>query len=222
MREQFDRLRCLCDFLEKAISKEAKRRRANAQRRYNKAKSEEERGFISVGIDDSLFEIGRDFPRVVRYSLFVSMMSMTEASLVRLCRVAHANLKLGKAFDAKGKDVIQRALEYLKVEAGLDISRMAYDKQLASDLRCLRNAIVHSEGCIKGRNNDEDAIRSFVKQRVGARIDKRNNIVMSKRFVMNNAHGMSRLIAMLFDKLRKKLDADTTTRLSPLQRLEIW
>ena len=221
MREQFDRLRCLCDFLEKAISKEAKRRRANAQRQYNKAKSEEERGFISVGIDDSLFEIGRDFPRVVRYSLFVSMMSMTEASLVRFCRVAHANLKLRNAFREKGNDVIQRALEYLKVEAGLDISRMAYDKQLANDLRCLRNAIVHSEGCIKGRN-DEDAIRNFVKQRVGARIDKRNNIVMSKRFVMNNAHGMSRLIAMLFDKLRKKLDADTTTRLSPLQRLEIW
>lgn len=63
MREQFDRLRCLCDFLEKAISKEAKRRRANAQRQYNKAKSEEERGFISVGIDDRLFEIGRDFAK---------------------------------------------------------------------------------------------------------------------------------------------------------------
>lgn len=54
MREQFDRLRCLCDFLEKAISKEAKRRRVNAQRQYTKAKSEYERGFISVGIDDSL------------------------------------------------------------------------------------------------------------------------------------------------------------------------
>ena len=221
MREQFDRLRCLCDFLEKAISKEAKRRRANAQRQYNKAKSEEERGFISVGIDDRLFEIGRDFPRVVRYSLFVSMMSMTEASLVRFCRAAHANLKLRNAFREKGNNVIQGAQEYLKVEAGLDISRMAYDKQLANDLRCLHNAIVHSEGCIKGRN-DEDAIRNFVKQRVGARIDKRTNIVRSKRFVMNNAHGMSRLIAMLFDKLRKKLDADTTTRLSPLQRLEIW
>lgn len=188
MREQFDRLRCLCDFLEKAISEEAKRRRVNAQRQCNKVKSEEERGFISVGIDDSLFEIGRDFPRVVRYSLFVSMMSMTEASLVRFCRGAHANLKLRTAFREKGNDVIQRALEYLKVEAGLDISKMAYDKQLANDLRCLRNAIVHSEGCIKGRN-DEVAIRSFIKQRVGAGIDKRNNIVMSKRFVMNNAHG---------------------------------
>lgn len=221
MREQFDRLRCLCDFLEKAISKEAKRRRANAQRQYNKAKSEEERGFISVGIDDSLFEIGRDLPRVVRDSFFVSMMSMTEASLVRLCRVAHANLKLRKAFGEKGNAVIQRALEYLKAEAGLDISRMSYDKQLANDLRCLRNAIVHSEGCIKGRN-DEGAIRSFVKQRAGARIDKRNKIVTSKRFVMSNAHGMSRLIAMLFDKLRKKLDANTATRLSPSQLLETW
>lgn len=204
MREQFDRLQKLCVLMEKALSKEGKRRRAHARRQYLKTKNEEERGFISVGIDDSLFEVGRDFPRMLRYALFLSMMSLTESGLVNLCHVAHDRLRLKKPFNSKDSDVIQRALRYLRDEADLNTSTIGYYKQFASDLRDLRNAIAHEEGCIKGRN-EEVAIRKFLKGKVGARIDKHDRIVLSERFVVNNAHGMNTMVARLAGKLEAAL-----------------
>lgn len=204
--EQFDRMSSLCEFLKGVLRKEAKRRHAHAQRQRNDCVGEEEQAFISVSIDDSLFEIERDFPRIVRYSLFVSMMSTTESCLIRLCRVAHSSLNIQVEFKEKDNDVIQRALKYLRDKAGLDTSRMRHHKELADSLRNLRNAIIHSNGCIKGRSKESD-IRAFAKPGVGVEIDKRNNIVLLDRFVMNNTGGMKELVLQLYRKLKKQIGA---------------
>lgn len=205
IHEQFDCMSSLCKFLEEAIRKEVKRRHAWARRQRKQCKGEEERAFKSVAIDDSLFEVKRDFPRIVRYSLLVSMMSTTESCLVRLCRVAHDSLNIKVRFEEKHKDVIQRALKYLEDEAGLNTSTMRYRKGLADSLRNLRNAIVHSNGCIEERKEATD-IRAFAKSRGGVEIDKRNNIVLSDRFVMNNTSGMKQLVIQLHGKLKKQID----------------
>jgi hypothetical protein len=204
--EQFHCMSGLCEFLEKAIRKEVRRRHAWARRQYKDSEGEEERAFNSVAIDDSLFEIKRDFPRIVRYSLLVSMMSTTESCLIRLCRVAHSSLNIQDKFQEKGPDVIQRALTYLQDDARLDTSRMRYYKELADSLRNLRNPIVHSAGCIKGRL-DETHIRAFAKPGVGVEIDKQSNIVLSDRFVMNNTRGMKQLSIRLHGKLKKQINA---------------
>ena len=125
---------------------------------------------------------------------------------MNLCRVAHDRLSLKKPFQDKSNDVIQRAFQYLKDDAGLDTLTMTYYRQLANDLRCLRNAIAHAEGCIKGRN-DEATIRKFLKGKVGARIDGQDRVVLSKRFVANNAHGMSTMVARLSSKLQATLSS---------------
>ncbi len=204
--QQFKRLQKLCEFLEETIRKEVRRRRVHAQRHRDASEDEEEQAFNSAAIDDNLFEIERDFPRIVRYSLFVSMMSTTEACLVRLCRAAHRHLNITDRFNEKGSDVIQRALEYLHNEAGLHTSRMRYYKELADSLRRLRNVITHAEGCIKGRSEEHD-IRAFAKPGIGVEIDKRSNIVLSDRFVMNNTGGMKQLVIQLHGKLKKQIGA---------------
>lgn len=205
MREQFDRLQNLCDLLESTLDKEAQRRDADGERQLEGVEDEEEQGFLSAAIEDSLFEINRDFPRIVRYSLLVNMMSTTEACLVRLCRDAHRHLGISK-FTEGGKDVIQRALLYLHNEAGLDTSRMGHDKNLADDLRNLRNAITHAEGCIKGRR-DEQCIRDFVSGYPSnqVEIDIRDNIILGGRFVSNHTHTMRQLIITLRRKLQQQI-----------------
>jgi len=201
--QQFDRLQKLCEFLEKTIRKEAKRRHARARRQREDSAGEEEQVFSSVATEDNLFEIERDFPRIVRYSLLISMMSTAEACLIRLCRVAHRRLEIVDEFNEKGSDVIQRAIEYLQNRAGLDTSRMRYYRELAHSLRNLRNAIAHSGGCIEGRS-DEHNIRAFAKLGIGVVIDKGSNIVLSDRFVELNAHGMRDFIVKLTRKLNAK------------------
>lgn len=203
---QFDRMSSLCEFLEEVIRKEAKRRHARARIQRKDCEGEEEQAFNSVAIEDSLFEIERDFPRIVRYSLLVSMMSTTESCLVRLCRVAHSNLDIKSKFREDGRDVIQHALKYLQDKAGLNTASMCYRKELADSLRKLRNAIAHSVGCIKGRKDEPD-IRAFTKLGVGVVIDKRNNIVLSNRFVINNTVGMKQLVIQLHGKLKKQIGA---------------
>ena len=205
IRQQFDRLVSVCILLEKAIQKEAKQRRVRAQRRRKYGQGEEERAFNSVAIDDYLFEIERDFPRLVRYALLVSMMSTVESCFVRLCQIAHRLLRTVK-FNEKPPCVIQRALAYLQDEAGLDTSRMRYYKDLADGLQKLRNAVTHSGGCIKERDNKRD-IQAFAKSRTGVKIDKWRNIVLSGRFVRRNAHGMKNLILQLHGKLKKQVSA---------------
>lgn len=207
--QQFVCLCNLCEFVEKSIRVEAKRRRTDAHRKRQDSESVEAWAFKSVAVDDNLFEIKRDFPRMLRYSMLISLMCATESFLVRLCRVAHSRLGLKAEFSEKGNDVIQRALKYLHDEAGLDTSRMRYDKELADDLRKLRNAVAHSDGCIKGRKDAGD-IRAFAKPRTGVKIDRWNNIVLSGRFVMNNAHGMRELIVELHGKLKKKIGVHIT------------
>ena len=206
VHQQFDRLHNLCKFLEKALSKETNRRRAEGKRQLKNTKNEDEKVFISAAIDDNLFEIERDFPRIVRYSLFVSMMSTTEASLVRLCRIARSRLGITRELKEKTPGIIEHSINYLRNEAGLDTSKMHYYKELADDLRNLRNTIAHSDGCIKGRK-DEGAIRTFVNQGTGVEIDNRNNIVLSDRFVTNSAHGMRKLIIQLHGKLKNRIGA---------------
>ena len=204
--EQFDRMSSLCKFLEEVIRKETKRRHARARSQRKDCEGEGEQAFNSVAIDDSLFEIERDFPRIVRYSLLISMMSTTESCLVRLCRIARRRLEITDEFNEKGNNVIERALTYLAKKGGLDISRMRYYSELVDSLRNLRNAITHSEGCIEGRKEEPD-IRAFTKPRVGVEIDKRNNIVLSNRFVMNNTAGMKRLVIQLHGKLKRQIGA---------------
>ena len=202
--EQFDCMCSLCEFLEEAIRKEVKRRHAWVRRQRNNYEGEEEQALNSVSIDDSLFEVKRDFPRIVRYSLMVSMMSATEACLVRLCRVARRRLEIRDEFNDKGSNVIQRALKYLEEKGGLDISRMRYYIELADSLRNLRNAITHSEGCTKGRKEESD-ILIFAESGTGVEIDKRSNIILSDRFVLNNTRGMKRLLVQLYEKLKKQV-----------------
>ena len=208
MREQFTRLQNLCDLLESTLSEEAKRRDADGQRQLEGVEDEEEQGFLGVAIDNSLFEINRDFPRIVRYSLLVSMMSTTEACLVGLCRYAHRDLGIPE-FNEKGINVIQRALTYLHDKAELDTSGMSSYKKRADDLSKLRNAITHAEGCIKGRK-DEDAIRTFAQNHPTAiKIDIRDNIILEKGFVSNTAHEMRLLVAQLRRILQQKIAAQT-------------
>lgn len=73
----------------------------------------------------------------------------------------------------------------------------------------MRNAITHSEGYITGRV-DEEPIRAYCTEATTATIDERNNIVLSDRFVTNNAHGMRRLIIQLHGKLKKKIGVHIT------------
>jgi hypothetical protein len=89
-------------------------------------------------------------PTILRYSLFTTLMSMTEASIVGLCSIVR-HIFGKEPFNRRGNNVIKRAIEYLEIEDNeykdfLDV---------VNSLRDLRNCIVHSQGYISLSKENE-------------------------------------------------------------------
>ncbi len=206
-RRQFDGLISLCEFLEESLSKESVKRQMEASQLGGQG-SEEEQAFNSVEIDDHLFEVERDFPRTVRYSMLNTLMSTTESCLVRLCRVAQKERTITEAFDEKGGGLIQRAIIYLQDKANIDSTRMVHEKRLASNLSNVRNAVVHNDGCIDGRH-DEQQIVAFVSQSTGQIRIEDKTIVLSERFISGHAHAMKNFVHTLYGKFRQSFRITT-------------
>ncbi len=197
---QFDRLISLCEFLEDSLRKEASQHQEKAEL-FRTQGSEGEQAFNSVEIDDNLFMVERDFPRLVRYSMLNTLMSTTESCLVRLCRVAQKERKIVEAFDDKGTSVIQRAIQYLQDSASIGGSEIAHYKGLAGNLSNLRNAVVHNGGRIEGRQ-DEKKIAAFAELNPHVHIEDKT-IVIADRFISGHAHAMKTFIDDLHTKFRR-------------------
>ena len=156
---EYDQLMELCDFLERTLAQESKERLALGEKQLQGVDNEDEQAWIAEGIAEDIFQAEREFPRILRYSLYVTMMSLTEACIVRLCKVAHRHLSMRDEFDERSSDVIQRGIKYLS-DAGVDTSGLCYYRCLVNNLRNIRNAISHAEGRI-ARRPDEKEIREF-------------------------------------------------------------
>ncbi|MEX5218342.1 MAG: hypothetical protein NW701_10995 [Nitrospira sp.] len=201
-RYQFDRLISLCEFLEDALAKEAGQRQIEAAQLRIQG-NEEEQGFNSVAIDDNLFEIERDFPRIVRYSLLKTLMSTTEACLVRLCRVARKEYNIQEDVNNRGPGVIPKAIEYLQDKVHINSSRQKSEKELLTNLIYLRNAVTHADGCIDGRDDEQKIVEFAAKSSELIQI-KDKTIILLDRFIAGHAHVLRTFVDGFHAKFRRK------------------
>ena len=133
---------------------------------------------------EDIFQIEIDFPRLQRYALFVSLMSIVESNLIGFCRTTRHLLSISKDFDGMRPQVIKRSMEYLEKEAKIDTSQFKYYIDLSIDLSHIRNCIVHDEGSIKNRK-DSEVIRDFIKGKEIISLDSNRGekIILNKGFV---------------------------------------
>lgn len=148
------------------------------------------------------------FPRILRYSLFIMLMSMTEASVVTLCHGARQIFKLEEIFDQRKGAVINRGIEkYLKKNLRIDTIRYTDLIELVDSLRKLRNCIVHSKGRIAWRTEKEEAdLREFIENTPTLEINHYGQIVILEGFIEISMRNAKLLVQKLLESIREKLE----------------
>ena len=162
---------------------------------------EDEQYFLEACYSEDLQKIEKLFPRIQRYSLFTTAMSMIEGSVVTLCRGAKQIFNLTEEFDTKKPNVINRGIKYLENNLGIITNRYKHYIAFVDSLRKVRNCIVHEEGRVSG-TKDESDIRSFISSIPTIELDKFDRIVILEGFIDSSSHTANLLIQRLFDSIR--------------------
>jgi len=159
----------------------------------------------NYGVELGQFE--DTFPRILRYSLFTMLMSMTEASIVTLCGGARQILKLEESFNQRKSDVINRGIKkYLKKHLHIDTSGYTELIGFVDSLRNLRNCIVHSEGCIAWRTKAEEAeLRKFIGSTSTLEINHYEQIVILEGFLEESMQNAKLLTRRLLESISERL-----------------
>jgi hypothetical protein len=194
--------------VERSLHVEREHRKDHNTKELEGITDEIEAAFATECHAEDIFEVERDFPRIQRYALFVSMMGMLEANVVGLCRVAHRIFGTPKDFKDRAPQVVARGVKYLEGEAEIDTSRFRYFIDLAQNLNLLRNCITHAEGSLKCRD-DAESIKEFIEGIPTVGIDDRERLVLREDFVEKTTHAMHTFLERLHDALRKTLNAET-------------
>jgi len=197
-----ERLKELSRFVEQSLRAEHTRRKDRATEELEGITDESEAMFIAECHAEDIFQVERDFPRVQRYALFVSMMGMLEANIVGLCRVAHRIFCIPKEFNAYSQ-VVAQGVAYLENKAGINTSRFHSRIEFVRKLNSLRNCIAHAEGSLKNRH-DAKVIKEFVKNIPTVELDNQERLVLMEGFVGNTAYETHILLDRLHDALKSE------------------
>ena len=146
------------------------------------------------------------FPRILRYSLFTMLMSITEASILTLCEGVRQIFKIEESFDRRKSDVINRGIKYLKKHLHINTSEYSALIGFADSLRKFRNCIVHSEGHISSRTEEEEAdLRKFIDSTPTLEINHYEQIVILEGFIEYSVQNTKLLIQRLLESIGERL-----------------
>jgi len=161
-------------------------------------------------LEDYGVELGQfedTFPRILRYSLFTMLMSMTEASIVTLCSGVRQIFELEKSFDQRKPDVINQGIKkYLKKYLHINTSGYTDLIGFVDSLRKLRNCIVHSKGRIVWmKEKDEADLRKFIDSTPKLEINHYEQIVILEGFIEESMQNAKLLTEKLLESIRERL-----------------
>ena len=128
--------------------------------------SEFKKGFIAECYAEDVDKIQEVFPRILRYSLFVTSMTKLECNIVLLCKGAQKIFELSADFNPKPPNVINRAIEYLEKHIGINIKKFSHYTELIENYRMVRNCIVHSEGTSQNEVKTNHSYASLLQKTV--------------------------------------------------------
>lgn len=199
----FRELKELSSLVEGFLKKEYKSILIRADKEITDDLPEETASFLAESYAEDLQRIEDVFPRIQRYSMFITAMSMIEGSIITLCKGTKQIFNLNKDFNPKKPNVINRGIEYLVKNLSIKTDRYKHYIEFVDSLRKVRNCIVHSEGRVAARSDESD-IRSFVASIPTLGIDRYDRILVLEGFIDISIHEADLLLQRLFDSIRKR------------------
>jgi hypothetical protein len=190
---------------ESLLKKEREAIIARAEKEITDDLSDFDKRFIAECYAEDIDNVQEGFPRILRYSLFVTAMSKLECDIVGLCRGTRIIFKIQEDFNPKAPNVINRAVEYLKKNTGIDKRRLSHYVKLLDEYRIIRNCVVHSEGVITERGKDEPLLRQYIANSPLLSSDRDDRIILLEGFVTGSVHSMHLLWDRLLSSIERNL-----------------
>jgi len=167
-------------FIEKAIKTEVDRKERELEERLEESQDEAEQEAIREYSSDDLYLLSEQLPKNYRYSMVVSIYSLLEQTMVRLCRmikrhnpgIPEPNFRAGIIFNAK---------QYLTVHGGIRFRKASRNWTRIIKYNKIRNLIVHHEGLIP--KNEIDEYKRILRSLKFVRIDFHRRIEIERKFV---------------------------------------
>lgn len=166
--------------------------------------SKEEKLVLAEWYDYDIIQLRGVFSRILRYSLFTTIMSVVESNLVALCYARHSIMGLTKEFKKPGRNVIGEALKYLKEQAKIDFSRPSYYCKDIDMFRRIRHCIVHSQGKNTDKNRKE--IEDYCTNVPTLSINRHGQILLGDGFIKVAIHIVDLFFDSLIESSRKALE----------------
>ncbi|MGN8648330.1 hypothetical protein ACTNEO_20000 [Gracilibacillus sp. HCP3S3_G5_1] len=166
---------------------------------------EEETLLYEYHFEDTHHSFKNDFPIILRTSLFLSMYSLLETTLRKLCKDLENNFTL-KLKDVYGNG-IKKTITYLTKVCSLDISKD--QQELLDCYNKIRNKLAHTGHRIrikegKGATKDDIRLKNAVTKVSGANLDDNEGIrfvTFDKDFCEVFSQIVSTVVNNLFDTI---------------------
>lgn len=153
---------------------------------------------------DDICQLSEIFPRIQRYSLYTSLLSMIEHHLSTFCWLAKKVCEVKcSAADLKGNGITQSLNYFIKV-CDFPISRSEKpDYDHLKTFQKMRNAIVHNDGRPSG--NNLTTIQQYKKRHLDFDVTERNQIILSSGFLYRVLATAERFYKILLAELEKRI-----------------
>lgn len=213
----------LASSLERTLREEGKRLDEKAGIKLSEVSDEYDRQMSAEDYAEDIYKVTADFPRILRYALFVNSMSMIEASIVSLIRAAKRIFNITENFNEQTPDVIARGIKFLQDNVRIDTSHYQYYVEMIDILRVVRNCITHSEGNLKDREADDakvkvrkakdaKAIREYAaKNPKIIEEDQYNHLTLQPDFIEIATNEMLTLLDRLHESVARKMNESGLT-----------
>lgn len=199
----YERFLSLSNFIEDAFEAQQKLVEKDVGVLLKEAKNEEDEAMLVEFFYEDLSLFKDDFPNLQRNALMVSLVSMIEANMIRLCQSYARLFSIKEPFDIFKIGIIYRGIKYLQDYLEIQISKFNKSISLARNLVLIRNAIVHSQGSLK-HCNSANTIKQFIKNKKYIGLDRRDRIILKKGSIQHYTKEMHKFNLLLQKALADK------------------
>jgi hypothetical protein len=200
----YERFLSLSKFVEDAFEAQQKLIEKEVDVLLKETKNEQDEAMLVEFFYEDLSLFKDRFPSLQRNTLMVSLVSMEESNMTRLCLTYGKLFLISEVFNTYKPGIINRSLKYLEVNTGIQTSKFVHSISLVKNLVLIRNAIIHSQGSLEHRNT-ASTIRQFIKNKKYLGVDRHDRIILKKGSIEHYSKEMHKFNIELQHALTDKL-----------------
>ena len=202
IHSDFNDLREVIDLTEQYLKKEAARLEKRVNKELEGLSNEEEKEATIGWYADDFNRLDKVYPIIQRRALFITLMCMTEANLLRACRMCRSAYEIPKEFKKKGKErLIAQSLSYLQDHLTIRDKQLKPHWEFLQDLWTIRNGLVHNDG--KPKSSELNKVSQFCASIPTFELDHHNRIILKEESVQMALRRVELFFMRLLAEIRR-------------------